>query len=155
MKKIMIAIATLIATAAIIKPAHSQESNQNNVGLMGKFGTNGSVGFEIISRFKIADYLSIHPAVFFQPSSHSTTFGAAVTYDFNLAGSSSNLSPHAGLGFQYDVSNNNRSNSSAVYAYIGADYNLSDSLVLKGDVSFPIFSTDYFAAVGIGAGLRF
>ena len=152
MKKLLIAIAALTATLAIVKPAQA-EIGQNDIGPSIIFGNNGGTAFGVNSRFGIAKNLSIRPNVYFQDS--RTSAGVAATYDFNLTGDNRELLPYIGAGVNFDVSNSNRSNASTGYALAGADYNLSDNLVLKGSVSIPFDSNNYSTTFGVGAGLRF
>lgn len=153
MKKLLIAIAALTATLAVVKPAQA-EIGQNDIGPSIIFGNNGGTAFGVNSRFGVAKNLSIRPNVYFQDS--RTSAGVAATYDFNLTGDNRELMPYIGAGVNFDVSNNNnRSNTSTGYALAGADYSLSDNLVLKGSVSIPFDSNNYSTTFGVGAGLRF
>jgi hypothetical protein len=152
MKKLLIAIAALTATLAVVKPAQA-EIGQNDIGPSVIFGNTGGTAFGVNSRFGIAKNLSVRPNIYFQDS--RTTVGAAATYDFNLTGDNRELMPYIGAGVNFDVSNNNSSNTSTGYAIAGADYNLSDGLVLKGSVAIPFDSNNYSTTFGVGAGLRF
>jgi hypothetical protein len=146
-KKLLLVIAALTATLAIVKPAQA-EIGQNDIGPSVIFGNNG-----VNSRFGIATNLSVRPNIYFQD--RRTSVGAAATYDFNLTGSNRDLTPYVGAGVNFDVSNNNGNNNATGYAIAGADYNLSDSVVLKGSVSIPFDNTNYSTTVGAGLGLRF
>ncbi len=153
MKKLLIAIAALTASLALVQPAKA-EIGQNDIGPSILFGNNGGTAFGVNSRFGVAKNLSVRPNVYFQNS--RTSVGAAATYDFNLTGDNRELIPYIGAGVNFDVSNNNnRSNNATGYAIAGADYNLSDGLVLKGSVAIPFDSNNYSTTFGVGAGLRF
>jgi hypothetical protein len=151
-KKLLLVIAALTATLAIVKPAQA-EIGQNDIGPSVIFGNNGGTAYGVNSRFGIANNLSVRPNIYFQD--RRTSVGAAATYDFNLTGSNRDLTPYVGAGVNFDVSNNNGNNNATGYAIAGADYNLSDSVVLKGSVSIPFDSTNYSTTVGAGLGLRF
>ncbi len=153
MKKLLIAIAALTASLVLVKPAQA-EIGQNDIGPSVIFGNNGGTAVGVNSRFGITNNLSVRPNIYFQDS--RTSLGAAATYDFNLSGSNRDLTPYIGAGVAFDVSNNNnRSNNATGYALAGADYSLSDSLVLKGSVAIPFDSNNYSTTFGVGAGLRF
>jgi outer membrane protein W len=152
-KKLLIAIAALTASLALVKPAQA-EMGYNDIGPSVIFGNNGGTAFGVNSRFGIAKNLSIRPNIYFQDN--RTTAGAAATYDFNLTGDNRELTPYIGAGVSFDVSNNNNSNNTSVgYAIAGADYDLSDSLVLKGSVAIPFNNNNASTSFGVGAGLRF
>ncbi len=152
MKKLLLIIAALTTTLAIVKPAQAQVG-QNDIGPSVLFGNNGGTAYGVNSRFGINNNLSVRPNIYFQDS--RTTLGAAATYDFKLSDYNRELTPYIGAGVNFDVSNNNGSNNATGYALAGADYNLSDSLVLKGSVAVPFNSNNYSTTVGAGVGLRF
>jgi hypothetical protein len=151
-KKLLILIAALTATVAMVKPAQAQVG-QNDVGPSLIFGNNGGTAFGINSRFGINNNISIRPNIYFQDS--RTSLGAAATYDFQLNDTNRDLTPYVGAGVTFDVSNNRGSNNATGYALLGADYNLSESIVLKGSVGIPFDSNNYSTTFGVGAGLRF
>jgi Outer membrane protein beta-barrel domain len=152
-KNLLIAITAVTASLALVQPARA-EIGQNDIGPSVIFGNTGGTAFGVNSRFGIAKNLSVRPNVYFQDS--RTTVGAAATYDFNLTGDNRELTPYIGAGVNFDVSNNsNRNNNATGYAIAGADYNLSDGLVLKGSVAIPFDSNNYSTTFGVGAGLRF
>lgn len=152
MKKLLIILAALTATFAVVKPA-AAETGQNNIGPSVIFGNNGGSAFGVNARFKVNDNFSIRPNIYFP--SGGTTFGAAATYDFNLSDTNKDLTPFAGVGVVFASADNNGNNGSTGYVTAGADYNVTDNVVVKGTVNIPFDSTDYSTTFGLGAGLRF
>jgi opacity protein-like surface antigen len=155
MKKSLIMLAALAITCAVVKPA-AAEIGQNNIGGSVIFGNNGGSTFGVDARFPVSDNFSIRPNAYF-PNEGTTTIGAAATYDFNLSNydSKSPLTPYLGAGVNFATGNNTGNNNAAGYATAGADYNLTDNLVLKGNINIPFDSINYSTTLGVGAGLRF
>lgn len=150
MKKLLLSLAILTSTVIAARPAQAQlaQSGQNYVGPAVIFGSGQtSVGIE--SRFGISENLSLRPNIFFN---NGTTFGTSITYDLPGIDSERKLSPFAGLGIRFFGGNVN--NTTTGYFIAGTDYNLSDSIALRGDVSIP-FSSNGNTTVSLGAGLRF
>jgi outer membrane protein W len=155
MKKLLIILAALTATLTVVKPAAAQ-TGDNNIGGSVIFGNNGGSAFGVDSRFKVSDNFSIRPNIYFPNS--GTTIGAAATYDFNLSDgyySKSALTPYIGAGVSFVTGNNTGNNNATGYATAGVDYNLTEQLVLKGNVNIPFDSNNYSTTFGVGAGLRF
>lgn len=153
MKKLLWVIAASIAVGALAKPAQA-EVGQNYVGPSVIFGNRGGSAFGIDSKFGIGDTFSLRPNIYFQNG--GTTVGAAATYDFNSVDYDRKLTPFVGAGVSFGVGNNNGVNNNATgYATAGADYNLNESIALKGAVSVPFDSTNYSTTFGVSAGLRF
>jgi Outer membrane protein beta-barrel domain len=155
MKKLLIILAALTATFTIVKPA-AAELGQSNIGGSVVFGNDGGSTFGVDARFPVSENFSIRPNVYF-PNNGNTTIGAAATYDFNLNNyySKNPLTPYIGAGVSFATGNNTGNNNAAGYATAGADYNLTDNLVLKGNVNIPFDSNNYSTTFGVGAGLRF
>ena len=156
MKKLLIILATLTATLTmIVKPA-AAEFGQSNIGGSVIFGNNGGSTFGVDARFPVSDNFSIRPNVYF-PNNGNTTIGVAATYDFNLNSyySKSPLTPYVGAGVRFATGNNIGNNNAAGYATGGLDYNLTDNLILKGNVNIPFDSNNFSTTFGVGAGLRF
>jgi opacity protein-like surface antigen len=156
MKRLLIILAALTATFTIVKPASAQ-LGQSNIGGSVIFGNNGGSTFGVDARFPVSNNLSLRPNVYF-PNNGNTTIGAAATYDFNLNSyySQSPLTPYVGAGVSFATGNNNNGNNNATgYATAGVDYNLTEQLVLKGNVNIPFDSNKYSTTFGVGAGLRF
>ncbi len=151
MKKLLVIFAALTVTLAIVKPA-AAEGGQNNIGPSVVFG-NGSSAFGIDSRFKVTDNFSIRPNIYFPNG--GTTVGGAVTYDFQLSDTNRDLTPFVGLGVDFASVDLNGNNTATGYATVGADYNVTDTVVVKGTVNIPFDTTNYSTTFGVGAGLRF
>jgi hypothetical protein len=152
MKKSIATLAILCASATIIgvmQPANAQ-LGKSVVGPSVAFGSGATV-FGIDSKFGVAESISVRPAVYF--GSGNTLFGSAVTYDFNLPSTGANkITPFVG-GSLFFGSN---SGSSSVFSFLGgADFDVSDTIQLKGAVNVPISSNNSNAFVTIGAGFKF
>lgn len=151
MKKILVSLAILSTTLVAIRPAQAQlgESGQNDIGPSVLFGS-GQTSIGVDSRFGVSENLSLRPNIYFPNG--TTTFGAALTYDFQAVDSERKLTPFAGLGVRFNSGTNN--NTTTGYVTAGADYDLDSSIVLKANLSVP-FSSDAKTTVALGAGLRF
>jgi hypothetical protein len=99
---------------------------------------NGLSSVGVAGRFSVAENVSIRPHIGF--SSLGTTFGADATYDFSIP--DSKITPYAGIGFETGGF------GSGITGGIGADYDLSESIVLNTELSL-------INGVGIGVGLGF
>jgi hypothetical protein len=100
-------------------------------------------------KFGIAESISIRPIIAF--GSGSTGIGASATYDFNLPGqSSTKFEPFAGIGF---LTNTSAGGNGIFYAQVGTDFDITENIVLNGDLKIPLNggSTNF----GIGAGFKF
>ncbi len=149
MKKILLSFALISSTLLVIRPAQAQLAGQNNVGASVIFG-NGQTSLGIDSKFGLSDNLSVRPNVYFP--NNTTTFGAALTYDFPSVDTERRLTPFGGVGVRFNSGGNN--NNTTAYLTAGADYNLDSSIVLKANLSVPISSNDS-TTVAVGGGLRF
>jgi hypothetical protein len=150
-KNILVLAASCVAAAivGVVSPANAQ-TGQSVVGPSVLFGS-GSTGVGVDSKFGVADSISVRPAVYF--GSGSSLFGSAVTYDFNLSSSGgTKITPFVG-GSLFFGSN---SGSNSLFSILGgADFDVSDSIQLKGAVNIPISSSGSSTFVTIGAGFRF
>lgn len=139
-------IAFLTATAM---PAQAQkyQYNQNRKNYVGpslSFGDSTAIG--ATSKFGLADNISARP--FFILGSGASSYGAAITYDLNLdtgEGQSYGFTPYGGVGIIGATSFG--SSSSGLYFEIGADYNLSNTLVINANHRF---NGGGFTTVGAG-----
>jgi hypothetical protein len=152
MKKNILALATLCvaaATTGVVNPASAQVG-QSAIGPSVAFGS-GSTVFGIDSKFGVSDNISVRPAVYF--GNGNTLIGSGVTYDFDLKNSgSSKITPFVGGSLFFGTN----SGSASVFSLLGgADFDVSDSVQLKGAVNVPISSNGSSAFVTIGAGFRF
>jgi hypothetical protein len=148
MKKLLISLAILSSTFLAIKPAQAQVG-QSNVAASILFG-NGQTSLGVDSRFGLTDNFSVRPSIYFP--NNTTTFGAAVTYDFPSVDTERRLTPFGGVGVRFNSGGNN-SNTTA-YLTAGADYSLDSSFILKANLNVPISSNDS-TSVAVGAGIGF
>jgi hypothetical protein len=148
MKKLLISLAILSSTFVAIRPAQAQ-LGQNNVAASVLFG-NGQTSIGVDSRFVLYDNFSVRPNVYFP--NNTTTFGAAITYDFQAVDAERKLTPFGGVGVRFNSGGSN-SNTTA-YLTAGADYSLDSTFILKANLNVPISSNDS-TNVAVGAGIRF
>lgn len=152
MKKSITTLTILCASATamgVMQPASAQ-TGQSVVGPSVAFGSGATV-FGIDSKFGVAESISVRPAVYF--GSGNTLFGSALTYDFNLSQSSSanKITPFVGGSLLFG----SNSGSSSLFSILGgADFDVSDTIQLKGAVNVPV-SSGGSTFVTIGAGLKF
>jgi opacity protein-like surface antigen len=166
MKMKLIAIAALSITAlSCASSAQAQQAPERygryaaaqyrpiQVGPSVSFGGNSTV-FGIDSRFPISQDFSLRPSVRFP--SGGVAFGAAATYDFNLARSGDRqLEPYVGAGFNVNTGDNNNNGANiSGYAIGGVDYSLTDQFALKGSVTFP-FKPEYATNFTVGIGYQY
>jgi opacity protein-like surface antigen len=148
--------AALMAVSAT--GAMAGEETKNYVGPTIGF-PNGGTLFGVTSKFGIADNISARPFVQFASLSYTggsgslTVYGASATYDFNIP--KSGFTPYAGIGIvgaTVSVSGAGYSGSgsgSGLYFEGGADYTVSDSIVLNANYRSNI------GYLSIGAGYQF
>lgn len=137
-----------VAAMGIMHPATAQ-TGQSVVGPSVAFGQGNTV-FGIDSKFGVAESVSIRPAIYF--NSGNTLFGSAITYDFNLPGGGANkITPFVGGSLFFGSNSGNSSNFNILG---GADFDVSDTIQLKGAVNVPI-SSGGGTFVTIGAGFKF
>jgi hypothetical protein len=149
MKNLFLSLAILTTALATVQPAQAR-MGQNDIGPSVILGS-GQTSLGVDARFGLSDDFSLRPNIYFPDN--TVTFGAAVTYDFQAPDTDRKLTPYLGLGVRFNSGTD--SNTTAVYATAGADYNLDNSIVLKGNLSVPVSSTNATTTVGLGAGLRF
>jgi hypothetical protein len=153
MKKSIATLTVLCASATVMgvmQPAIAQ-TGESVVGPSVAFGSGNTV-FGIDSKFGVADSISIRPAIYF--GSGNTLFGSAVTYDFKLPSTGANrITPFVGGSLLFG---SNSGNSSVFSVLGGADFDVSDSIQLKGAVNVPISNgSNGSTFVTIGAGFKF
>ncbi len=153
MKKSIATLTVLCASATVmgvIQPASAQVGN-SIIGPSVAFGSGNTV-FGIDSKFGVAESISVRPAVYF--GNGNTLFGSAVTYDFNLPNAGANkITPFVGGSLFFG---SNSGNSSVFSILGGADFDVSDTIQLKGAVNVPINSGGGGSTfVTIGAGFKF
>ena len=149
MKNLLLSLAVLTIALTTTQPAQAG-TGKNDIGPSVIFGS-GQTSIGIDARFGLSDNFSLRPNIYFP--SNTTTFGTAVTYDFQSPDAGRRLTPYAGLGVRFNSGAS--SNTTAGYVTLGGDYNLDNSIVLKGNLSIPFSSSNATTTVGLGAGLRF
>jgi hypothetical protein len=162
-KNIITALAVLfssLATLVMSKPANAQFGQSSlaeplrwSIGPSLEFG-NGQSAIGIDSKFGVSDNLSLRPFIYF-PSGR-TDFGTALTYDFQLRNSASDLRITPFVGGSLDFNTGSGNSITTVGLVGGADLDLTDSIRLKAAVIVPL-TTDrgQTTTVTIGAGYRF
>jgi hypothetical protein len=154
MKKLLSLVALTVATVAVAPSAAMAGGiGHNTIGPSVSFGGGQSV-FGIDGKFGIADNFSIRPFVAFPTG--GTSYGASLTYDWDLRQAAAPITPFLGLGV--DVSNSNTAGTNSVttgFFQAGADFNVTDSFALLGSVAIPFSSQNTNTSVTLGAGLRF
>jgi outer membrane protein W len=157
MKKFLsVLVSTAIVGVAIQLPSQADETKKNYVGV-GLTSISNITGFGLVSKFEVANSISVRPFVSILASSGDTSVylaGASVTYDFSL--STSNLTPYGGIGYGFAGITNGLDNAtlgSSIYAEIGADYNVAESISINGN--YKNFFSGGGSALGLGASYRF
>ncbi len=153
MKKSIATLTVLFASTTVmgVMQAATAQTGQSVVGPSVAFGSGDTV-FGIDSKFGVADSISIRPAIYF--GSGNTLFGSAVTYDFNLPNTGANkITPFVGGSLLFG----SNSGSSSLFSILGgADFDVSDSIQLKGAINVPISNGGSGSTfVTIGAGFKF
>lgn len=138
-----ISILAIAGVAAVAVQLPSQ-ANPKKPYVGAGYSLNGLSGLTVMGRVPVAESISIRPEVAF--TSFGTLFGASGTYDFTIP--ESKLTPYAGIGF-ITLTGNGYSGGGFTYG-VGADYEVSDSVVLNAEVSLNGFTT-----LRIGAGYEF
>jgi hypothetical protein len=158
MQKLLLTVATTAGMAIASAPAFAG-MGENTIGPSIAFG-NGNSAFGVDGKFGVSDNLSIRPFIYFP--SGGTTYGGALSYDFDLASrgrrgrGSTQITPYLGVGF-LGVSDNGGGSSSSAYFTGGADFGVSDSIDLKAAVDIPFGNNNFNnnSIVTIGAGFKF
>lgn len=156
MKKLLLVPAilfSLVITAITQAPqaALAGGIGNNNIGPSVTFG-GGSTAFGIDGKIGVADNISIRPFIAF-PSGGSS-YGASLTYDWDLRQSSLPITPFIGLGAEFQSVN--QTTETTGFAQVGADLNVSDSVALLGAIAVPFSNSNgNSTALTLGAALRF
>jgi hypothetical protein len=155
MKKNIVALVMLctsVAALGISTPAKA-EIGKNTVGPAIGIG-NGTTAIGIDSKFGVSDTLSVRPFVFFPNG--TTTFGAGLTYDFNLPNPTKivQITPFLGGGVAVASASGINTSSTTVYLTGGADFDINENVELKAALSIPLTSGQTTNVV-LGAGYRF
>jgi hypothetical protein len=158
MKKFLsVLVATALVGAATQLPSQADEVKKNYVGV-GLTSISSITGFGLTSKFGVAENISVRPFVSILASSGNTSLylaGASATYDFSLS-SGSELTPYAGIGYGVVGITNGTQNAnlgSSIYAELGADYNVAESISINGN--YKNFFSGGGSALGLGASYRF
>jgi hypothetical protein len=141
-----------VAAVSMGAPARA-DMGQNSIGPSIKFG-NGQTAVGIDSKFGVADNISARPYIYFP--SGGTNFGSALTYDFNLKNTASNMQIKPFLGGTVDFTNGSGINYTTVGLTGGADFDVTDAIRLKAALNVPLSNdSGQTTAVVLGAGYRF
>jgi hypothetical protein len=133
-------------------PLAKPEVGKNTIGPSISLGRGVAIGID--SRFGISENLSLRPFIYFGGNS-GTDFGTALTYDINLrtTNSTNKITPFIGGAVDIATGNNSATTASLV---AGAEYELTDTIQLKGAINVPLSSTQGQSAnLTVGAGFRF
>jgi hypothetical protein len=108
----------------------------------------------IDSKFGVSDNISVRPFIYFP--SGGTSFGSALTYDFNLRNNSNTVLITPFVGGSLDFNTSNRNTITTVGLVGGADFDLTDSIRLKGAIVIPLTNDrGQNTTFTVGAGFRF
>jgi hypothetical protein len=147
----LIILCTSIATLSISKPANAQFS-QNSIGPSLAIGS-GQTAIGIDSKFGVSDNISVRPFLYFPNGGIS--FGSALTYDFNLRNNSQQVLITPFVGGSIDVNTGNGNGVTTVGLVGGADFDLNDSIRLKGAIVIPLTNErGQGTTFTVGAGFR-
>jgi hypothetical protein len=150
MKKNIIAAAMVCTAIATASTSASAQVGKSVIGPSLIFGS-GSTNIGIDSKFGLSDNISVRPAIYF--GNGATIIGAGLTYDFDLKSASANrITPYAG-GFVFTSTGGGSSATAGITA--GADFDLNESIQLKGGVLIPITNGGGNTAITLGAGFKF
>jgi hypothetical protein len=153
MKKNIVALVMLCASAATLgvsAPAKA-ELGQSYIGPAVSIG-GGSTVFGVDSKFGVSDNLSLRPFITFP--SGGTTFGGALTYDFDVSrGSRVQITPFVGGGVE--VATGGGVSETQAYFTGGADFDVTDTVALKAAIEVPLSSNNSNTSVTLGAGFKF
>jgi hypothetical protein len=153
MKKNIVALVMICSSAVALgmgAPARA-EMGKNTIGPSLAIG-GGQTAIGIDSKFGISDNLSLRPFVYFP--SNNTTFGSALTYDFNLTNTGNKVQITPFLGGAVNIGTGGSSNNTVVSFVGGADFDVTDSVQLRAALDVPL-SSGYSTDVRLGAGFRF
>ncbi len=146
----LVMLCTSVATLGISAPAKA-ELGRNSIGPSISIG-GGSTVFGIDSKFGVSDNLSVRPFITFP--SGGTSFGGALTYDFDVSrGNRIQITPFIGGGVE--VATGGGVSETQAYFTGGADFGITDSVDLKASLEVPLSSNNSSTSVTLGAGFRF
>lgn len=153
MKKFLLipAVVFTVIVSAITQSSQSALAGgigNNYVGPSFTFGGGSSV-FGIDGKIGVADNLAVRPFVAFP--SGGTSYGASLTYDWDLRQATLPITPFVGLGVEFETANNKTATSG--FAQVGADVTISDYVSLLGSIAVPFNGGN--TSVTLGAGFRF
>jgi hypothetical protein len=145
-------VATCLTTAVTQAPEAAMAGGigNNYIAPSVTFGGGSSV-FGIDSKLGISDNVSLRPFVTFP--SGGTEFGTSITYDWDLRQASLPITPFVGVGVAFQTGNS--TTTTAGFAQVGADFNVTESFALLGSIAIPFNSNNAVTSVTLGAGLRF
>ena len=153
MKKNIVALVMLCSSVAVLgmsAPARA-EMGKSSIGPAISIG-GGTTVFGIDSRFGVSENLSLRPFITFP--SGGTTFGTALTYDFDISrGNKVQITPFIGGGVE--VATGGGISETQAYFTGGADFGITDSVELKAALEVPLSSNNSSTSVTLGAGFRF
>ncbi len=145
-------LALLTLTTLFASQPASAQTKPSQIAPSISFGGNRTVS-GLDSRFPVSPNISIRPTIRFP--SGGIAIGASATYDFDINSKDTRLEPYVGAGFNaYTGDNNNSGANITGYAIGGADYSLTDRLVLKGSAIVP-FKSEYPVDLTLGVGYKF
>jgi hypothetical protein len=133
-------------------PLAKPEVGKNTIGPSISLGRGAAIGID--SRFGISENISLRPFIYF--GNGGTDFGTALTYDINLrtTNSSNKITPF--IGGAVDIATGNSTSVTTASLVAGAEYELTETIQLKGAINVPLSSGQGQSAnVTIGAGFRF
>ena len=133
-------------------PLAKPEVGKNTIGPSISLGRGATIGID--SKFGISENLSLRPFIYF--GNGGTDFGTALTYDINLrtTNSSNKITPF--IGGAVDIATGNNTSVTTASLVAGAEYDLTETIQLKGAINLPLSSGQGQSAnVTIGAGFRF
>jgi hypothetical protein len=155
MKKNIVALVMVCSSVVALgmsAPAKA-ELGTNTIGPSLKIG-GGQTAIGIDSKFGLSDNLSLRPFIYFP--SGNTSFGSALTYDFNLTNTGSRVQITPFLGGSVDIATGSGVSNSTTVGFVGgADFDVTDSVQLRAALGVPISSNNSSTNVTLGAGFKF
>ena len=151
--KFFLSALTLFSTMTTLwmtAPAQAREINKNYIGPSLTL-TSGLTGFGAVGKYGVAENISIRPFAHFFSANQLTlaVYGAGATYDYTFP--KSDITIYGGLGLAgATVAAGGQSYSgidSGVRLMVGADYRVSDSLIVNLNSNLGYYS--------VGAGFNF
>lgn len=157
------ATASLLTTSILAMSASGAMAETKNYAGVSLGSWSSTTAFGVNGKFGVAENISVRPFVQFASQSYFggnynvTLYGASATYDFNMPGKAE-LTPYVGLGLIGATSSASVAGFSAsasttsTYFEGGADYTLSDNIVLNANYKSNSTAGGYFS---VGAGYNF